>query len=157
MTAALKMTRAQEKRFYRDAVQASLETFYGKSKPEAMKLVRDWWTRLLVTKAFESGIFLHSEPINTAANIAGVRVIAITGQNRLRYHRLLDESRDLVLPKTMPLPSPAQLKRFEAEKNKQLLHFASSNTPALPRTALQVVAKKAREKKAAHKQQVVYS
>jgi hypothetical protein len=157
MTPALHMTRAQERRFYRDAVRASLETFYGKSKSEAAKLVRDWWARLIATKAFESGIFLHAEPVNTAANIAGARVIAITGENRTQYHRILDESRDLVLPKTMPLPSPARLKKLEAARNKQLLHFASSDASgSMRRTAVQNVAQGAEEKKSGRKYQSAY-
>ena len=125
MTPVLHMTKTQEKRSYRIAVQASLETFYGRSKPEAMRLVREWWTRLKGTRAFESGIFLHAEPVVTAASIAGVGAIAITGQNRAVYHRILDESRDLALSKSAPLLSAAQRKRVETEKQKKLLHVAS--------------------------------
>jgi hypothetical protein len=156
MTPALHMTRTQEKRFYRDAVQASLETFYGKSKPEAAKLVREWWTRLSATKAFESGIFLHSEPLNTAANIAGVPIIPISGQNRAKYHRILDKSQDLVLSKTMPLPSTAQRKKLEGDRHKQLFHLASP-VASTRVTALQTLAKETKHKTPAGKHQVAYS
>jgi hypothetical protein len=104
MTPARHMTRTQEKRIYRSSVQASLETFYAKSKQDATKLVRDWWNRLSLTQAFDSGIFLHAGPMNTAAGIAGVRAIAITGDNRALYHRILDESCDLVLSKSYSVP-----------------------------------------------------
>jgi hypothetical protein len=157
MTPALTMTKTQERRIYRDAVLACLEAFYGKSKPEATRLVRAWWTRLSETKAFESGMFLHAEPLHTAANIAGVRAVAITGQNRAGYHSILDRSRDLVLSKITSLPSPAQLRRWETEKRKQLLHFASPEaSESLRITALQTVPKKVREKKSTQEQQIAY-
>ncbi len=149
------MTRTQEKRFYRDAVQASLETFYGKSKPEAAKLVRDWWTRLSATKAFESGIFLHSEPLNTAANIAGVPIIPISGQNRAKYHRVLDKSQDLVLSKTMPLPSQTHQRKLESDRHKQLFHLASPSASTRG-TASQALVKKTKDKTSARKHQVAY-
>lgn len=70
MTRTPQMTNAQERRFYREAVQASLEQFYGKSHIEARKLVREWWGRLSETGVSDFGLFMHSEPINTAAGIA---------------------------------------------------------------------------------------
>ncbi len=154
MTSALHMTRTQEKRFYRNAVQASLETFYGKSRPEATKLVSDWWSRLRSTRAFESGIFLHAEPMNTAANIADVSVIAITEDNRAVYHRLLDESRDLVLSKTAS--SAAQIRKMQTDSRKRLIHVASNGTAPVRGARVPVLAKKTIEKKPAHKQQVAY-
>lgn len=154
MMPALHMTRTQEKRFYRNAVQASLETFYGKSRPEATKLVSDWWSRLRSTKAFESGIFLHSEPLNTAANIADASVIAITEDNRAVYHRLLDESRDLVLSKTPS--SAAQIRKMQTNSRKRLIYVASSCPDAVRGAKAPVLAKKTIEKKPAHKRQVAY-
>lgn len=153
MIPALHMTRTQERRFYRNAVQASLETFYGKSRPEANKLVRDWWSRLRSTKAFESGIFLHAEPMNTAANIADVSVIAITDDNRAVYHRLLDESRDLVLSKTAS--SAAQLRKTQTDSRKRLIHVASNGTAPVRGAKSPVLAKPTIEKPA-HKRQVAY-
>jgi hypothetical protein len=150
------MTRTQEKRAYRVAVQASLETFYGKSKPEATKLVRAWWSRLGLTRAFKSGVFLCTEAMNTAGHIAQVDVIAITAKNRDEYHRLLDESRDLVLAKTTY--SAAQVQKLQTDEGRPFLHLSSSSGSSSARgTALRVLAKQTKEKKTAQKQQVAYS
>jgi hypothetical protein len=97
MTLANKMTSVQERRFYREAVQASLQEFYGKSETEAKKLIGDWWKRLSGSKAFESGLFMHAEPINTAAGLADSKAVGITAKNREAYHRILEVSRDRVL------------------------------------------------------------
>jgi hypothetical protein len=97
MTPAIQITRAQELRFYRAAVQASLEQFYEKTRPEASRLVRAWWKRLSESGTLKSDLFLHAEPMNTAAGIADVRVIPVTSKNREAYHRILDQSRDLAL------------------------------------------------------------
>jgi hypothetical protein len=110
MILANHMTIAQERRFYREAVQASLQEFYGKSESESRKLVRNWWKRLSTTRAFISGIFMHSEPINTAAGIADVQVIALTSKNRQTYHRILDRSRDTVLFQAKTSPAYKDLK-----------------------------------------------
>lgn len=77
---------------YRAAVQACLQSFYGKTAAQAESLARDWWERLSRTSAFESGIFLHAEPINTAGRIAGKEIVEITGENEAAYDRLLKES-----------------------------------------------------------------
>ncbi len=92
-----RITSAQERRIYREAVQGSLETFYGKSETEARKLVRNWWGRLKATGAFRSGLFLHAEPINTAAGIADAEAVSLTAKNRSAYHQILGKSRALVL------------------------------------------------------------
>jgi hypothetical protein len=97
MTLKANATKAQERRWYRYAVQLSLEQFYGKSGPEASRLVRGWWKRLSESGSLDSDLFLHAEPLNTAAGIAQMKAIAITDSNRGAYHRLLDRSRDLVL------------------------------------------------------------
>lgn len=123
MKPALHMTRTQEKRAYRAAVQASLETFYGKSEQEAGTLVRAWWSRLRLTRAFRSGIFLCSEAISTAGHIAEAEVIAISDVNRNMYHRILDQSRDLALSKvTIP---PTQIQKNAATRCEQTISIAS--------------------------------
>jgi hypothetical protein len=152
MTPELHMTRTQEKRFYRNAVQACIEAFYGRSRPEAKQLVRDWWTRLSSTQSFETGMFLHSEPMNTAANIAGVPVLAITGKNRTAYHRILEESLDLVRSGTAP--SPAQVVKVRVAQQKQLLRIASSSSTR--GAALRNLSKREKKHEAAQQQQVVY-
>jgi hypothetical protein len=127
MTPAIQITRAQELRFYRTAVQASLEQFYEKTRPEAARLVRAWWKRLSESGTLKSDLFLHDEPMNTAAGIADVRVIAITSKNREAYHRILNQSRDLVLTHAKPKAKPKQLepKTTTSEPQKQLVHVAT--------------------------------
>lgn len=124
MTPTTQTTKSQERTIYRKAVQASLETFYGKSKPEAKRLVKGWWNRLSESDAFDSELFLHSEPINTAAGIADVRAVPITSANRQTYHRILNRSRDKVLA-----PQP-ETKRTNAEPEKRLVYVAARKAAA---------------------------
>ncbi len=107
------MTRAQERRLYRIAVQASLEAFYGKSKQEATRLVRDWWTRLASGDSLDSDLLLHAEPMNTAAGLAQARVIPITSENRDRYHQILNRSRDVALSRGKALTTKIKSKKTE--------------------------------------------
>ena len=97
MTQKPEMTKTQERRSYRHAVQLSLEQFYGKSSFEAARLVREWWKRLSESGCLDSDLFLHAEALNTAAGIAQARAIPVTESNREAYHRILDRSRDLAL------------------------------------------------------------
>jgi len=69
-----------------------LEAFYAKSPTQAESLVDDGWARLSATSAFQSGIFLHSEPINTAGRIAGKEIIEINANNEDAYEQLLKAS-----------------------------------------------------------------
>jgi hypothetical protein len=96
------MTIAQERKFYREAVRACLQEFYGIPENRSKTLTGSWWKRLSATQAFASGIFMHSEPMNTAAGIAGLQVIPLTSNNRQKYHRLLDRSRAAVLSPAKP-------------------------------------------------------
>lgn len=116
-------TRAQERRFYRYAVQACLEQFYEKSKPEATRLVRAWWKRLSEYGVLNSDLFLHAEAMNSAGEIAEMSVIPITSRNREAYHRLLEESRDRVLAQAKPQAAHKvrEPKKQDAERQKQLV------------------------------------
>jgi hypothetical protein len=156
MTPRAQMTNAQERRFYREVVQASLEKFYGKSQLEAKKLVRDWWRRLSESGVSDSGLFLHAEPINTAAGIAEARVVQITEDNRAAYHRILNHSRDLVL---VTSSAKGKTRSFHVALEKmpeeRLVHLATSGASSLVRSvASKALARKATNKKAAAKQQV---
>jgi hypothetical protein len=154
MTPERHMTRSQEHRSYRYAVQASLETFYGKSKPEAVRLVNDWWKRLKEVSATDSDLFLHAEPIDTAAGLADKAVVTITAKNQATYHRVLDDSRDAA---STPTHKGLKHPKTEAERRKQLVHvIATSNSSAVRGLAAKALAKKAKDKKVAEKQQVVF-
>lgn len=87
-----KMSQTQKRMAYRAAVQASLEKFYLQRSPVSHKLVDEWWQRISKTSAFASGLFMHPEPINTAARIAGKDVIEIDASNEATYNQLLHKS-----------------------------------------------------------------
>lgn len=156
MTPTVQMTNTQERRFYREAVQASLAEFYGKSEIEARRLVRDWWKRLSESGVLNSGLFLHSEPINTAAGIAQTEVVQITEKNRATYHRILNHSRDLVLATSSTKGKIRDFRvSFEKLSEDRLVHLARSNSSSLIRsTASKAFAKKVKTRKASEQQQV---
>jgi cytochrome P450 len=64
----------QERLVYKRAVRMTLETFFEKSKEESSQLVDSWWKRLGTGELFLSGLFMHDEPLNVAADLAGVKV-----------------------------------------------------------------------------------
>ena len=157
MNPATQMTKAQEHRFYRHAVQASLEHFYGKSELEARQLVKGWWGRLSEGGSLDSGLFLHAEPINTAAGVAEARAIPITAEIREAYHRILDQSRERAIAqaKTKTMTRGRQPKKDDSAFGSQLVHISSSGkSGAARRVALNALAKKAKDEKAARKQHV---
>ena len=92
MNRHIRTSESREKAAYKAAVRACLEVFYAKSVPQAESLVEDWWERLAMTSAFKSGIFLHSEPINTAGRIAGREIVEINADNEDAYEQLLKAS-----------------------------------------------------------------
>jgi hypothetical protein len=92
MNRHIRTSESREKTAYKAAVRACLEAFYAKSPTQAESLVDDWWARLSATSAFQSGIFLHSEPINTAGRIAGKEIIEINANNEDAYEQLLKAS-----------------------------------------------------------------
>ena len=134
MTPTVQMTIAQERKFYREAVQASLQSFYGKSPIDAKRLVRDWWKRLVESGVSDSGLFLHSEPINMAAGIAEAQVMQITKSNRETYHRLLNRSRDLVLATSSAKGRTRKLQgSVDKVPKERLVHFAAASTSSIVR------------------------
>src|SRR6185312_6225476 len=74
---------------YRMAVQSSLTAFYRKSDSEAERLVETWWQRLSPTEDIQSGMFLHSEALATAADLAHMEEIQLTDTVRQRYRQIL--------------------------------------------------------------------
>jgi len=101
-----KATTSQKKQAYRNAVEQALIEFYGKSAAVAERLVTGWWNRISSTSAFKTGLFMHPEAINTAADLAEEEVIRISPENEDAYHRLLADARDRALGSTEPAKSP---------------------------------------------------
>lgn len=97
MPSTKRMTKLQQREAYREAVRFTLVGFYDTPAPVAEKKVSEWWARLSTTGAFRSGLFMHSEPMNTAGILADKQVIDITPEVWPKYARLLDESREIAL------------------------------------------------------------
>jgi hypothetical protein len=122
------MTKPQKRRAYREAVQASLIEFYQTPETESKRLVTAWWKRLSDTSGFKSGLFMHAEPINAAADLIDVEVIPITSEIRERYRRILRDSRSRVLrgrpghetAKTVDLQRPAFEQTAQITQKKSL-------------------------------------
>jgi hypothetical protein len=66
-----KMTMHQERLAYRRAVTLCLERFFEKSPLDSQEIVQAWWQRMGKGEVYTSGLFMHDEPINTAADLAG--------------------------------------------------------------------------------------
>jgi hypothetical protein len=97
MTLTAGMTKSQKRRAYREAVRLSLMRSYGASEQASRELVKAWWRRISETSAFKSGLFMHSQPMNTAAGLVQKEVVPITSDVGQAYFEVLDWSRHLVL------------------------------------------------------------
>jgi hypothetical protein len=87
-----KWTMQQERLAYRRAVSLCLERFFDKSPLEAREIVVAWWQRMGKGEVFTSGLFMHDEPINTAADLAGgLRAPAIRDISE-RYSAVIAEA-----------------------------------------------------------------
>jgi len=86
------MTLSQERAAYRRTVELVLTDFLQTDPKVAAGLVKDWWQRLSQTSAYKSGIFLHAEPLNTAADLAGVRPVRLESRERERYLELVEKA-----------------------------------------------------------------
>jgi hypothetical protein len=155
------MTRTQEQRLYRSAVQASLEAFYGKSEQEATQLVRDWWKRLVSNDSLDSDLLLHSEPMNTAAGLAKARVIPITSENRDHYHQILNRSRDFALSQgkfsARHRDFNGSLDLKDSKTQRQIIHLAAASTSnGMKRPATRALGKKIKSKTTDEKHQVAF-
>jgi hypothetical protein len=108
MTQAIRLTKAQKRKFYREAVQETLITIYGKPESVSKALVSAWWKRVSKTEDFDSDLLFHAEPLHTAADIAHLKSIAITSENEEIYRRLLRRTRNRVLEKSKQSQVPTQ-------------------------------------------------
>jgi hypothetical protein len=97
-----KLTLQQERIAYRRAVLLSLEAFFGKSPREALALVDAWWERMGRGEVYRTGLFLHDEPINAAADLAGSKEAPAIRDVADAYARIIDAS--------MPKPRRSRIK-----------------------------------------------
>jgi len=86
------MSEQQVQDAYKLAVRSSLMTFYGKSDAEAELLVKAWWVRISSSSDFASGMYLHTEALGTATDLAKVKEIRVTDLVRKKYLHILEES-----------------------------------------------------------------
>jgi len=108
MTQPIRLTKAQKRKFYRDAVQETLITIYRKPEPVSKALVSAWWKRVSNTANFKSDLLFHAEPLHTAADIARLKSVAITAGNEEVYKRLLHRTRNRVLEQSRRSKVPSQ-------------------------------------------------
>lgn len=73
MTQPIRLTKAQQRRFYLEAVLETLITIYGKTELDSKALVSAWWKRISNTEDFKSDLLFHAEPLHTAADIAHLK------------------------------------------------------------------------------------
>jgi excisionase family DNA binding protein len=93
-----RMTEGQRREAYRESVRAVLVRYYHTSDSRANDAVNAWWQRLSATPdLLESGVFMHREPMNTAASLIGKPAIPIVPGIRATYQLLLRTARDRVL------------------------------------------------------------
>ena len=91
-TSERKLTANQERLAYRRAVQRSLEVFFEKTPEDAANLVERWWMRMIGTASYTTGLFMHDEPLNTAADLAGSRRAPAIREVSQRYSQIIAEA-----------------------------------------------------------------
>jgi hypothetical protein len=94
------LTKAQKRKFYREAVRETLVAIYGRSESDSRSLVAAWWKRATESGALQSEIFFHAEPLHVAADISHSRSIEITAQNEKAYENVLSRAREWAFAKT---------------------------------------------------------
>jgi hypothetical protein len=102
-----KMTIHQERLAYARAVTLCLERFFDKSAAESHEIVTAWWDRMGTGEVFRSGIFMHDEPINTAADLAGGLPAPAIREISARYLAVIAEAMPKPRKKSNPTPKRA--------------------------------------------------
>jgi hypothetical protein len=87
-----KITLNQERLAYKRAVRMTLCAFFYKTEQEARELVEAWWQRMGHDAAYTTAIFLHDEPVNTAAALAGIDRVPSISTLGPEYERLIEAS-----------------------------------------------------------------
>jgi len=100
------MTMQQERLAYRRAVILCLERFFDKTPADSQEIVSAWWDRMGKDDVFRSGFFMHDEPINTAADLAGARQAPAIRDIADRYSAVIADS----MPKSRK-PHKLEVKR----------------------------------------------
>jgi hypothetical protein len=93
MSSIKKLTIEQHKAAYRYRVERCVVQFFNVDEERATNLVSEWWARLAKhRRLFRSGLFMHDEPINTAAALLQVKSRRMTKADDLVYEKIVDES-----------------------------------------------------------------
>ena len=69
MTRKARITKEQARLFYRVAVESVMVEMYQAPAGVAKDLVANWWEFLVTTSAYTTGLFMHAEPVHTAADL----------------------------------------------------------------------------------------
>jgi len=91
------MTSTQLQFAYRLAVQNCLVAFYRKSEDESKRLVDAWWRRMSSQTGLRSAMYLHSEALTTATDLAHADEVSLTDTVRQQYRQIIRESTRLAL------------------------------------------------------------
>jgi len=106
------MTSTQLQHAYRLAVQDCLVAFYRKNNAESERLVNAWWKRMSSGTGISSGMYLHSEALTTATDLAHADEIVLTEETRRRYRAIVREATRLALSSE----TSSRLKKVEISK-----------------------------------------
>ena len=85
------------KNAFKLAVVQTMTHVFGTPASRAEAITGDWWSRLAATKAMKSGIFLHSEPIKTAAALLERASPKLDDDRRVQYAQILGRSLETAL------------------------------------------------------------
>ena len=91
------MPKAVLKKAYKLAVAQTMTQVFGTPAALAEAITADWWSRLAATKAMKSAIFLHSEPIKTAAALLERASPKLDDDRRVQYAQILRRSLETAL------------------------------------------------------------
>jgi len=101
---------------YRNAVAGSLTGLYDLSEEKAWATANSWWDRLLGTSAIKSGIFLHVEPAQTAAELLGIKRQRLDEARTLKYRRILRQSMEQAQIQVLRSDDYRELPQIEREQ-----------------------------------------
>jgi hypothetical protein len=110
---------------YLRAVRLSLELLFQIDPGKSEDIALTWWSRLAQTPAIKSGIYLHVEPLQTAADLLGVKRPVMNDADRQRYSKILSDSLRLAKTPTKPpgkvsLPFDEEMDREHTRKGRLL-------------------------------------
>jgi hypothetical protein len=74
------------------ALQSLMVELFHVDEKTADKSVSDWWGHIAISSAMKSGSFLHTDPLQTAAELRGVKERDLSAGEEVIYRRILQES-----------------------------------------------------------------